>query len=222
GHKSYERPTAAREFCIAALGGVLFGLALLTKVQALLLPIPVAVWALLRMRLRALPLLIVWGLAGLVVFFAFWPYLWSAPFDHLQAYLGRTTHRDKLYVWYFGEVFADRDVPWHYPWVMFLATVPIGLLLLGVWGLRRTDSKVRFASRECLLAGTIVVPLCIFSIPGVPVYDGERLFSFVFPLWAVLIGRGAEKARLWLAARCSPRIVTCSLAAFFAGQGYGL
>ncbi len=55
-----------------------------------------------------------------------------------------------------------------------------------------------------------------------PVYDGERLFSFVFPLWAVLIGRGSEKARLWLAGRWSARVATCSLIAFFAAQGYGL
>jgi hypothetical protein len=48
------------------------------------------------------------------------------------------------------------------------------------------------------------------------------LFSFVFPLWAVLIGHGAEKARLWLAARCSPRVGTYSLAAFFVAQGFGL
>jgi hypothetical protein len=47
------------------------------------------------------------------------------------------------------------------------------------------------------------------------------LFSFVFPLWAVLIGRGAENARLWLAARWSPRVATWSLIALFAAQGYG-
>jgi 4-amino-4-deoxy-L-arabinose transferase-like glycosyltransferase len=222
GATPFQRRAAVRALGIAAVGGVLFGLALLAKVQAVLLPIPIAVWALFRLRLRAIPLLIVWGLAGLVVLYALWPWLWSAPFDHLQAYLGRTTHRDKLYVWYFGEVLADRDVPWHYPWVMFLATVPIGLLALGFLGLCRIGSLVRFASREWLLVGTIGFALCIFSIPGVPVYDGERLFSFVFPLWAVLIGRGAEQARLWLAARWSPRIAMGSLIAFFAAQSFGL
>jgi hypothetical protein len=48
------------------------------------------------------------------------------------------------------------------------------------------------------------------------------LFSFVFPLWAVLIGRGAEQARLWLAARWSSRVVTGTLALFFVAQAYGL
>ena len=38
-------------------------------------------------------------------------------------------------MWYFGRVVADRDVAWHYPWVMFLATVPVGLHALGVCGL---------------------------------------------------------------------------------------
>ncbi len=37
-----------------------------------------------------------------------------------------------LLVQYFGRVFADRDVPWHYPWFYFAATVPLGLQLLGL------------------------------------------------------------------------------------------
>jgi len=66
-----------------------------------------------------------------------------------------------------------------------------------------------------------VFPLAVFSVPGVAVYDGERLFLIVFPLWSVLIGRGAENARLWLTARWSPRAVFLGLAAFFALQAYG-
>src|SRR5207302_8283335 len=56
----------------------------------------------------------------------------------------------------------------------------------------------------------------------VPVYDGERLFSIVFPLWAVLIGRGAEDARRWLSQRLSQRTAFAALSAFLAAQSYGL
>ena len=48
---------------------------------------------------------------------------------------------------------------------------------------RRTDPF------PLLLAGSIALFLVLFST-RVPVYDGERLFLLVFPLWAILIGRG--------------------------------
>ena len=222
GRKLPRKAGKARELCVAAAGGALFGLALLTKVQAVMLPFAIVIWALVRLRWRAVPLLAVWGVAGLVVFFTCWPWLQSASLDHLRQYLGRTTHRPTIYVWYFGEVLADRDVPWHYPWVMFLTTVPVGLLALGICGLSRTKGSLRAPSREFLLAASIAAPLCIFSIPGVPVYDGERLFAFVFPLWAVLVGRGAERARLLLASRWSGGVAVWSLGLFFALQIYGL
>lgn len=206
----------------AAIGGLLFGLALLTKVQAVLLPIPVALWALWQQRWRALPALAVWGLTGLIVFFVFWPYLWSAPIGHVQQYLGRTTDRAVLYVWYFGQVLADRDVPWHYPWVMFLTTVPVGLQLIGFFGIFGPQGDAWKSPRELLVMACCLFPLCVFSIPRVAVYDGERLFSMVFPLWAVLIGRGTESLRLRLTSRMSPRKAALVLVAFLAAQSYGL
>ena len=38
----------------------------------------------------------------------------------------------------------------------------------------------------------MLFPLFLFAMPGVTVYDGERLFLVSFPLWAVCIGRGAS------------------------------
>ncbi len=214
--------TWPRALGTAALGGILFGFALLSKVQAILLPLPIAVWALFQLRARAIPLLFVWGLTGCILFFCGWPYLWSAPLEHVQQYLGRATNRASLNVWYFGASLVDRDVPWHYPWLMFLVTVPVGLQLLGIYGLWGPERRAWKSPRELLVLACILFPLCVFSFPGVPVYDGERLFSIVFPLWAVLIGRGAENARAWLSTRWSPRAVAMALAFFFAGQGVGL
>jgi hypothetical protein len=206
----------------SATGGLLFGLALLTKVQAVLLPIPVALWAMICLRWRALPRLAVWGITGGLVFLLLWPHLWDSPVGRLQEYLGRTTDRATLYVWYLGRVIADRDVPWHYPWVMFLTTVPVGLHLAGLFGLWGPGKPAWRARREALLLAGILFPLVVFSIPGVAVYDGERLFSQVFPLWSLLIGRGAVCLWQWLAGRLSNRLATCGLAALLAAQGYGL
>lgn len=100
---------------VAAGTGFLFGLALLTKIQAIILPPLVVLWAISHWRMRAIRPLAIWGLTGGVVFIAGWPWLWIDLPGHLAEYFGRTTGRLSLNVWYFGEQVADRDVAWHYP-----------------------------------------------------------------------------------------------------------
>ncbi len=192
---------------IPALTGVLFGLALLSKMQTILIPPVVGVWALWHWRVRAIKPLLVFGLVGLFVFFVGWPWLWLDPAKHFREYFARTTSRAVLNCYYLGQVWADKDVPWHYPFVMFAVTVPIGLHLLGVLGavgqatrsvsegVAATAPRLRFGllePREQLLLAATLFPLVLFALPGVAVYDGERLFLVSYPIWAVLIGRGAE------------------------------
>ncbi len=110
----------------------------------------------------------------------------------LRGFLGTGVERTAIYVQYFGQVYRDRDVPWHFPWLHFLATVPVGLHVFGVVGL---IGALRARDLAALTyAGAIAFVLAVFST-NVPVYDGERLYLLVFPLWALLIGRGF--AMLW-------------------------
>ena len=187
---------------IPAMGGagLLWGLALLTKIHAWFLP-PVAIlWAFSQLpRRRALAALLIWGGVGLLVFYAGWPWLWANPVARLAAYLGTGVHRVSIRVEYFGTIYADRDVPWHYPWVYFLATVPVGLLGLAAWGAIRgwSDRDLRATTR--LWVGSIVLFLALFST-NVAVYDGERLLLVVFPFLALLVGQG-----FWLLWRAGQR-----------------
>ncbi|MEK6260054.1 MAG: phospholipid carrier-dependent glycosyltransferase [Planctomycetota bacterium] len=207
---------------VALLTGVVMGLALLTKIQAVLIPIPVILWALWRWRAKAIVPLLVWGVTANVVFFVLWPYLWLDPIGHYLEYLGRATNRATIHCFYFGVRYADKAVPWHYPFVMFAVTVPVGLHVIGVLGLRREKSEVRSQKSEgggtdderrrvWLLLACTVFPLIVFALPGVAVYDGERLFLTVFPLWAIFVGRGAAR---WFAAdlsRCGRRVTQFSM-----------
>ena len=180
-----QRPTLAM-----AGAGVLWALALLTKIHAwFLLPI-LGIWSLgwLSPR-RAVLAMLVWTVVGISLFWLGWPWLWYDTWNRLQAYLGTGVTRSTIMVQYFGQVVADRDVPWHYPWFYFAATVPAGLLVLGTVGIVRSWTIRHADPLPLLLAGTIVVFLVIFST-SVPVYDGERLFLHVFPAWAMLIGLG--------------------------------
>ncbi len=217
----WSGPSAPSARC-SALTGVIFGLTLLTKIQAILLPIPVACWALYHWRCRGILPVLIWGITGCIVFYLGWPWLWSDPLEHLAEYFGRTADRVALYTWYFGERFADREVPWHYPFVMFLTTVPVGLHLLAFTGLLSDEHRVWRGQREQVLLGCVLFPLLLFAAPGVTVYDGTRLFLVVFPLWAVFAGRGAVAVLTWLQQRFSQRAATGLLATLLVFQAYGL
>ena len=219
----------------AMAAGVLMGLALLSKIQAVLIPVPVIIWALWRWRWRAVVPLMIWGGVAIVVFYASWPYLWHQPVGHLMEYLGRTTQRVTLYCFYLGTRYADKQVPWHYSFVMFAITVPVALQGLGLLGLRSL-----FAGRTCaggpstteqhalpqttrawqdrLVLACLVFPLVVFALPGTAVYDGERLFLTVFPLWAIFIGRGAATAISAAARLTGKRIALTIAGVLFAAQ----
>lgn len=206
------------------IGGVLFGLALLTKVQAVLLPIPIGIWALWSWRARAILPLLAFGMVGLCVFFVGWPWLWLDPLGHLSEYFGRTTERLTLYCWYMGRKWADTEVPWHYPVVMFAVTVPVGLHALGLLGLFRSwrSSPKPLRKVESIIALNVFWPLAFFAIPGITVYDGTRLFLMVFPLWAVFIGRGGSLLWHVLSQRRSCRFASKVIAVALAVHAWGV
>jgi hypothetical protein len=206
----------------AVLSGLALGAAMLTKIQGALIPVPVTIWALVQWRLRALRPLVIWGCVGLAVFFLFWPWLWSHPVDHFFKYLGRTTNRPTLHLWYLGTRYTDRNHPWHYCAALFLTTVPIGLQALGGVGVFAGRTKMQFARHEQLVLGAMLFPLCLFSIPRVAVYDGARLFLVAFPLWAIFIGRGGSLAWDWLRKRVARRGALALATLFLASQSWGI
>jgi hypothetical protein len=184
---------------------VLLGLTLLTKIQAVLFPIPFSMWAVWRFGRRGLVAVAAVGVISALVLFVGWPWLWIDPLHHAKEYFA-PTDRAHLNCWYLGQKFLDSEVPWHYPFVMFAVTVPLGLHVLGVWGVfARTgpgepegvSPRTWSDPRQQLLLAVILFPLFLFALPGMTVYDGERLFLVSFPLWAVCIGRGASHICGW-------------------------
>jgi hypothetical protein len=215
-------PGSAVSWKWAALAGLAVGMAMLTKIQGVLIPIPMAIWALVHWRFRAWRPLVIWGCVGLAVFFLFWPWLWFDPVGHFLKYLGRTTNRQTLYLWYLGTRYTDRDHPWHYCAVMFLTTVPIGLHALGGLGLFAGRARFKLAPREQLVLGAMLFPLLLFSIPRIAVYDGARLFLVVFPLWAIFIGRGGSLAWERLRKRLSQRSSLAVAGLVLASQAWAI
>jgi 4-amino-4-deoxy-L-arabinose transferase-like glycosyltransferase len=198
--------------------GCVWGLALLTKLHAWFLAPLVFVWTAIRLGpARALSATTAWAACGVTVFFAGWPWLWYHTLARLRGYFLTGLDRSPIHVTYFGQIFADRDVPWHYPWFYFLVTVPVGFQVLGVAGAVRGLRDRRTDPFAALLLGSMALFLVMFS-SRVPVYDGERLFLLIFPAWAILIGRGFAMASKWFPAR----LPTAALIAFVLAQGYGV
>lgn len=202
----------------AIIAGLWWGLALLVKIQAILIPPAVMIWAFYHWRWRAFRPLAIMAVVGMAAFFVGWPWLWFDPLGHAWEYFGRTTDRATLPVWYLGQMWADRDVPWHYPFVMTFATVSLGLLGLGLLGLLSGKPRGWRDPRCQLLAGCVLMPLVVFAIPGIVVYDGARLFLVIFPLMAILIGRGGMEAWERLRRRFSVRAASLMVVIFIVVQ----
>ncbi len=179
------------------LPGLLLGLALLTKMQAVFLPPVLTVWLLWNWRWRGLLPLVVVAFTSFLVFLLGWPWLWSDPVGRFVEYFARSTDRAVLYCHYLGVRYADRDVPWHYPFVMTLVTTPLLHLWLGGWGLSPRGNDPKERRRRQLLIGAMVLPLLVFAIPGTAVYDGIRLFLVASPLFAVFVGIGFDRLTNW-------------------------
>jgi 4-amino-4-deoxy-L-arabinose transferase-like glycosyltransferase len=206
-----------------ALAGTVWGLAMLVRIHGLLLLPPVVAWLVWRHRRRVAVPLIAWLAAGGATFFAGWPWLWIAPIAHLRQFLGTATGRQAIHVFYMGRVWDDVETPWHYPLVMFLVTVPLGLLLLGALGAWSKRRAGKSEASHLLVAGALVFVLLVFAVPGAPVYDGARLFLMVFPLWAILAAAGAAwviEHKAWQGWRQELRVAAVML--FVALQGVGL
>jgi hypothetical protein len=112
---------------------------------------------------------------------------------------------------------------------MTAVTLPAGLLLLGVVGLLWEKDEPRAREVVSLVGVNLLFVLAVFSLPGVAVYDGTRLFLIVYPLWAVLAGLGAARACRMLNQSfggslmgATRRALIAVIALTLAGQAWGL
>ena len=191
------RPPSTLRACVS---GVFWGLLLLTKVQGILLPPIVFVWAVWRFRWQCVRPLACWSVCGAVLFVSTWPWLWLDPIHNIPQYLGRAAVRPTLYCWYFGERFADKLVPWHYPFVLTLFTLPVAVILCLIARIKR---KLPDAIDQLLLM-SIAFPLLVFALPGTPVYDGNRLFLIVMPMIIIFASRAFSQFQAVTTSNVSP------------------
>ncbi len=220
----YEKPAIWR----ALLTGLLWGLALGVKANAIFLPLILAggvipwtfrkaVWlkAFGQRGMRIPTVLghgLLAGIAALAVYFTSWPYLYAHPLNNLKTYWhyiftqgGRTGGPG----WSIDPL---RQVLTTMPEVMLLA-LATGLILAAI-RVFRTESENRVDTpnppdptilRVLLL--WLVFPILRVSLPGAVNFDGIRHFLEFVPAAALLAGYGAAQA-VRLLQRIAPRFPT--------------
>ncbi len=118
--------------CVAA--GVVFGLALGTKLNSFFIPLIVLPWLLCLRKWR----LAAWTagamvVVGLLTLWATWPWLWHDTWARAAEYFEFHLHHYHVATTYFGTTWEL--APWHYAVVMTAITTPPIILVLGALGL---------------------------------------------------------------------------------------
>lgn len=183
--------------------GLIWGLALATKVNALFVPPTLFVWLLFFQRRGYLVRrLVVMGLLALPVFLAVWPWLYDkAQFGpRLNWYIRFVTvDHWKIGQYYLGQFWMPP--PWHFPLVITLAVTPLTTALLGLAGAVRVCREPSQRALGGLLLINVAAPLAIPVLGNSLLYDNDRLFMPAFPFLAALGGIGAGWIMQWLESR---------------------
>jgi hypothetical protein len=185
-----------RRWAFAA--GVLFGLALLAKLNAALLVPVLLIWSGVWQRKALAKKAVALCLIGPVVFVLGWPWLWHDLWRRLVEYVGFHVSHYPVDIYYLGHTY--HYAPWHYPLVLTAVTLPLGLLLVAVIG---TIFAVRSArkgkdEKAALFVICAASYLLVSSLPNAPKYNGVRLFMPAFPFIAGLVGVGFARSCSWL------------------------
>jgi 4-amino-4-deoxy-L-arabinose transferase-like glycosyltransferase len=187
------------------LCGILYGLALNCKINALFLAAPLVLWALLYHRRQCLPNLLAIFLIAPLVMAATWPWLWHHPMDRAWQFLSFHASHEFFPEFYLGKVYDRPPAPWHFPFVMTLVSLPIGILTMVFVGLGRWLRGLLRDDKTALFALNFLCPLLVSAVPFAPKYNGARLFLTCFPFAACLAGIGFAAFTAWLRGKLSLR-----------------
>lgn len=174
--------------------GVAYGIALATKINAVLLAPALIIWGHAFHRRTYVNNLFAMIFLSPVIWVAVWPWLWHDTLYRIFDYFNFFSRHQQTAVWYLSRTYGygRENAPWHYPIVMTLVTVPVPVLFFAICGLARTAVHCRWEYRGILFTGYAALLLVHAALPGTPKYDGTRLFFSIFPMLAILAGGGAD------------------------------
>ena len=212
----------------AVTTGVVFGLALDTKLNSWFLPFALVLHTLLvrggfiwrglrRGQVRVPPALVGMAAIGPFVFFAFWPWIWFDTVDRVKGYAQFHLNHDYYNMVFLGETYWKPPMPRAYVWLMTAATVPAVTLLLffiGAASRARTTIVAIFSRRAAASSGdydprgtdllwaiglfTQYAPWALST--NTPIFGGTKHWFTAYPFLCLFAGTGFE----WVARQVRP------------------
>ncbi len=203
------------------LAGIILGLALAVRANALWVPLILFIWVIVSYRDRIIAWFKVkdkksqfglqikkWGWSLLAYPFvafgsmlAFWPWLWPAPISRFwEAVTSVGAYEWIGLVKYQGILYKAPELPWHYAPIIFFWVTPILISVLGFIGLVLVIKQTKTLSNRAGSLYPIWLAVVFGSIIllGIGVYDGIRHFFLVAPALVLLAGIGGSGLFHWL------------------------
>jgi 4-amino-4-deoxy-L-arabinose transferase-like glycosyltransferase len=196
----------------AIQAGLIFGLAIATKLNALFLPfLFIFLWFVKPpapilpkwipgpsggsdLQLPRIPK-VLWACAiiGPIVFYVTWPYLWHDPFIRAGQYIGFHLGHEHYPILYLNQLLVEPPFPWGFPFVMTWYTAPSPLVLLGALGFVVATARLIFKRSlpDALLVVATFVPFFLIALPSTPIFGGVKHWYNAMPTLAILAARTA-------------------------------
>jgi hypothetical protein len=183
--------------------GLIWGLGLATKFPAILIPIPLMLWAHLFYRNRYANNIFSMLFLGPLIMIATQPYLWHQSglrvLEFLYEGLSRGYRADANFPIYFlDQLYFTHQLPWYYPFFLVGVTTPEPLVILGagslvslIWNRKGTSTVVLFALNAFFILG-------LGLMPGAVLHDGVRQMLPALPFLAATAGVGFYTIGEWL------------------------
>ncbi len=197
------------------LAGIIYGLAMGTKLNAPFVVLPLLVYWFYKLnqwirlnKPKQIPIrkMVTTGLSmallSFPVFVIIWPWIWFETLDRLVFYFKFHFYHYGIRLLYFGDIYNNNFAPWHEPFVMTAFCLPLVLLLLclagfiaGCWPLRPKNILHPHAINErndklMLVAVNALFAISVVAFNHVPKYGGVKLWQPAFPFIAILVGVG--------------------------------
>jgi 4-amino-4-deoxy-L-arabinose transferase-like glycosyltransferase len=170
--------------------GLVLGLALGTKLNTIICVPTLIVYTLIfKRRLYLLARLGGAVMLATLIWWLSWPWLYHDTLGRMVAYVRfLTVDHYKIAQWYLGRNYLPP--PWHFPFVITLAVLPLTLIVLVLVGTLSVvlDRPAPHVGWLCIFSAA--TPILVMAVDTGAAYDNERLLMASFPYIAALAGVG--------------------------------